>query len=247
MTSLVFDPKLSSSVPRDAATIRPVTVPDGPLSSDELDRIHRYWSAANYLAAGQIYLVDNPLLQRAARCGAPQAAARSAIGAPRRDLNFIYVQLNRLIRQRGAEVALHRLAPATGVLPSRRRSIWKESTLRCDLHVPEDEAGMRRFFREFSTPGGIPSHAGPHSRFDPRRWRARVSCSTRSARCSRQSRAAGAACVIGDGEAETGPLARGLERATFLNPVRDGAVLPILHLNGYKIAESDGRRPGSRC
>ena len=241
MTSLVFDPTLSSSVPREAASVRPVPAPEGPLSAQELDWIHRYWSAANYLAVGQIYLVDNPLLQ------APLAAEHikpRLLGhwGTTPGLNFIYVHLNRLIRERGANV-LFVAGPGHGGPALNAQAFLEGSYTEVHPRITRDAAGMRLFFREFSTPGGVPSHCGPHVPNSIHEGGELGYSLLHAYGAVFDNPDLLAACVIGDGEAETGPLEGSWKGNKFLNPARDGAVLPILHLNGYKIAGPtvDGR------
>jgi xylulose-5-phosphate/fructose-6-phosphate phosphoketolase len=234
MTTLVFDPKLSSSVPRAGATVRPAEVPEGPLSPDQLDRIHRYWSAANYLAVGQIYLIDNPLLQAPL---APEHIKPRLLGhwGTTPGLNFIYVHLNRLIRQRGADV-LFIAGPGHGGPALNANAYLEGSYSEVHRRITRDAAGMRLFFREFSTPGGVPSHCGPHVPNSIHEGGELGYSLLHAYGAAFDNPDLLAACVIGDGEAETGPLEGSWKGNKFLNPVRDGAVLPILHLNGYKIA-----------
>ncbi len=204
------------------------------LSRDELNAIDGYWRAANYLSVGQIYLLDNPLLR--------QPLTREHI-KPRLlghwgttpGLNFIYVHLNRAIRKYDLDM-IYVCGPGHGG-PGMVANTYLEGTY-SDLYpnVSRDVDGMRRLFKQFSFPGGIPSHASPETP---------GSINEGGELGYSLSHAYGAAfdnpdlivaCVVGDGEAETGALATAWHSNKFLNPATDGAVLPILHLNGYKIA-----------
>lgn len=205
-----------------------------PISGKLLDLMHRYWCAANYLSVGQIYLLDNPLLR--------EPLAREHI-KPRLlghwgttpGLNFIYVHLNRLIKEQDLNM-LYVTGPGHGG-PALLANTYLEGTY-SELYpdVSQDAKGMKRFFKQFSFPGGVPSHTAPETP---------GSIHEGGELGYGLSHAYGAAfdnpdlivvCVVGDGEAETGPLAAAWHSNKFLNPVSDGAVLPILHLNGYKIA-----------
>ena len=241
-TTLVFDPRLSTSVPRDAALAqRPEEMPAGPLPPDLLNRMQRYWSAANYLTAAQIYLRENPLLREPLAAGHIKPRLLGHWGTSP-GLNFIYLHLNRLIRERGTEV-LYVAGPGHGGPALNANAYLEGSYTEVRPEVTLDAPGMRLLFRQFSTPGGVPSHCGPH-----------VPNSIHEGGELGYSllHAYGAAfdhprllvvCVIGDGEAETGPLEGSWKGNKFLNPARDGAVLPIVHLNGYKISGPtvDGR------
>jgi xylulose-5-phosphate/fructose-6-phosphate phosphoketolase len=233
-TTFEFDPALSTAAPRKrSAPARQIEI-KGPLSPELLSRMHRYWQAANYLTVGQIYLGDNPLLKQSLKAEhiKPRLLGHWGTSAGQ---NFIYVHLNRLIKKRGAEV-IYISGPGHGG-PSLNAHSYLEGTYsEVHPHVTQDANGMRLLFRQFSTPGGVPSHCGPH-----------VPNSMHEGGELGYSllHAFGAAfdnpdlivvCVIGDGEAETGPLEGSWKGIKFLNPKRDGAVLPILHLNGYKIS-----------
>jgi xylulose-5-phosphate/fructose-6-phosphate phosphoketolase len=212
-------------------------LPDGEaprLSDDELRLIDAWWRAANYLAVGQIYLMDNPLLREPLR---PEHVKPRLLGhwGTTPGLNFIYVHLNRVIRARDLE-AMYVIGPGHGG-PSPVANAYLEGTF-SEFYpdVTQDEDGMRRLFREFSFPGGIGSHVTPE---------VPGSIHEGGELGYSLAHAFGAAfdnpdlfvfCVVGDGEAETGPLAGSWHSNKFLNPATDGAVVPILHLNGYKIA-----------
>ncbi len=204
------------------------------LSPDELRRMHAYWRAANYLSVGQIYLLDNPLLAESLR---PEHIKPRLLGhwGTTPGLNFVYVHLNRVIRARGLD-SIFIAGPGHGG-PAVVANAYLEGTY-SELYpaVTRDTEGMRRLFRQFSFPGGIPSHAAPETP---------GSIHEGGELGYSLAHAYGAAfdnpdllvfCVVGDGEAETGPLATSWHSNKFLDPARDGAVLPILHLNGYKIA-----------
>lgn len=202
--------------------------------ANELDLLDRYWRAANYLSVGQIYLMGNPLLREPLL---PEHIKPRLLGhwGTTPGLNFIYAHLNRIICQRELDL-LYVCGPGHGG-PGMVANSWLEGSY-SDIypHVSEDAAGMQRLFKQFSFPGGIPSHAAPETP---------GSINEGGELGYSLSHAFGAAfdnpdlivpCVIGDGEAETGPLAASWHGIKFLNAKRDGAVLPILHLNGYKIA-----------
>ncbi|WP_439214366.1 phosphoketolase family protein [Duffyella gerundensis] len=196
--------------------------------------LDRYWRAANYLSVGQIYLMDNPLLREPLK---PEHIKPRLLGhwGTTPGLNFIYAHLNRAIRQRDLDM-IYVCGPGHGG-PGMVANTWLEGTY-SEIYpqVSDDAAGMQRLFKQFSFPGGIPSHAAPETP---------GSINEGGELGYSLSHAFGAAfdnpdlvvpCVIGDGEAETGPLASSWHGIKFLNPRRDGAVLPVLHLNGYKIA-----------
>jgi xylulose-5-phosphate/fructose-6-phosphate phosphoketolase len=205
-----------------------------PLSDDELSRIDSYWRAANYLAVGQIYLLANPLLREPLR---PEHVKRRLLGhwGTTPGLNLVYAHLNRAVVQRNLDL-IQVTGPGHGG-PAIVANTWLEGTYSERYpSVSQDVAGMARLFRQFSFPGGIPSHVA-----------AEVPGSIHEGGELGYSlaHAYGAvfdnpdlivACVVGDGEAETGPLATAWHSTKFVDPVGDGAVLPILHLNGYKIA-----------
>ena len=199
-----------------------------------LNRIDAYWRAANYLAVGQIYLRDNPLLREPLRPAHIKARLLGHWGTTPGQ-NFIYVHLNRAIVEHDLDM-IYISGPGHGG-PALVANTYLEGTY-TEIYpaVTQDEDGLRVLFRQFSFPGGIPSHAAPETP---------GSIHEGGELGYSLSHAFGAvfddpgfmvACVIGDGEAETGPLATAWHSNAFLNPITDGAVLPILHLNGYKIA-----------
>jgi len=206
----------------------------GPLSAEELRLIDAYWRAANYLSVGQIYLLDNPLLRRPLEADDIKPRLLGHWGTTP-GLNMIYAHMNREIRARDLD-CIYIIGPGHGG-PAIVANTYLEGTY-TEVYpsITRDEDGMRKLFRQFSFPGGIPSHVAPETP---------GSIHEGGELGYSLSHAFGAAfdnpgllvcCVVGDGEAETGPLATGWHSNKFLNPVTDGAVLPILHLNGYKIA-----------
>ncbi len=205
-----------------------------PRLETELERIDAYWRAANYLSIGQIYLLDNPLLR--------EPLAREHI-KPRLlghwgttpGLNFVYAHLNRVIKK-GDLDAIFIAGPGHGG-PGVVANAYLEGTYsEVYPNVSRDLAGLRRLFRQFSFPGGIPSHAAPETPGSIHEGGELSYSLLHAYGAVFDNPGLLAACVIGDGEAETGALAASWHSNKFLNPVRDGAVLPILHLNGYKIA-----------
>ena len=204
------------------------------MTDDELRALDAYWRAANYLSVGQIYLLDNPLL--ASPCAASTSSRGcSATGARRPGLNFIYAHLNRVIQARDLDVDL-RHRPGHGG-PALVANAYLEGTY-SELYpdVTPDEAGMRALFRQFSFPGGIPSHVAPETPGSIHEGGELGYSLSHAYGAAFDNPDLIVACVVGDGEAETGPLATSWHSNKFLNPASDGAVLPILHLNGYKIA-----------
>ena len=204
------------------------------LPAEELRLIDAYWRAANYLSVGQVYLLDNPLLREPLR---PEHVKPRLLGhfgtVP--GLNLIYVHLNRAIRQRDLD-AIYITGPGHGG-PAVVANAWLEGTY-SELypHVGHDEAGMRHLFRQFSFPGGIPSHAAPETPGSIHEGGELGYALSHAFGAAFDNPELVVACVVGDGEAETGPLATGWHGNKFLNARTDGAVLPFLHLNGYKIA-----------
>lgn len=239
-----FDTSISSAVQGlDQPLAATTFVSEGPLSSDQVDRIHRYWSAANFLTIGQIYLQDNPLLREPLK---PQHIKPRLLGhwGTSTGLSFIYVHLNRIIQNYNANM-IYLAGPGHGG-PAVVANVYLEGTY-SEIYpqITQDAEGLRRLFRQFSTPGGIPSHVSvptPGSIHESGELGYVL------------AHAFGAAfdnpelivvAIVGDGETETGPLAGSWKGTRFLNPSRDGAVLPILHLNGYKISGPtvSGRTP----
>jgi xylulose-5-phosphate/fructose-6-phosphate phosphoketolase len=205
-----------------------------PLSPDELRRIDAYWRAANYLSVGQIYLLDNPLLAEPLR---PEHIKPRLLGhwGTTPGLNFIYVHMNRAIRARDLD-AIYVTGPGHGG-PGVVANAYLEGTYTERYPgVTLDTDGMRRLFRQFSFPGGIPSHAAPETPGSIHEGGELGYSLTHAYGAAFDNPDLVVCCVVGDGEAETGPLATSWHSNKFLDPAVDGAVLPVLHLNGYKIA-----------
>lgn len=206
----------------------------GPLSGEELARMHAYWRASNYLSVGQIYLMDNPLLSEPLKREHIKPRLLGHWGTSP-GLNMLYVHLNRVIKKDDLNM-IYIIGPGHGG-PSLVAHAYLEGTYsEVYPNIGQDADGMKKLFKQFSFPGGIPSHVAPETP---------GSIHEGGELGYALSHAYGAAfdnpdlivtCIVGDGEAETGPLATGWHGNKFLNPARDGCVLPILHLNGYKIA-----------
>jgi xylulose-5-phosphate/fructose-6-phosphate phosphoketolase len=205
-----------------------------PLTQDELDRIDAYWRAANFLSVGQIYLLDNPLLREPLRRAHIKPRLLGHWGTTP-GLNFIYVHLNRVIRAHDLDM-IYVAGPGHGG-PALVANTYLEGSYR-ELYpdVTEDLDGMRKLFRQFSFPGGVGSHATPETPGSIHEGGELGYALSHAYGAALDNPDLLVACVIGDGEAETGPLAAAWHSNKFLNPATDGAVLPILHLNGYKIA-----------
>ena len=204
------------------------------LTKDLLGRMNKYWRAANYLSVGQIYLLDNPLLKEPLKKEHVKPRLLGHWGTTP-GLNFIYVHLNRIIRENDLNM-IYIIGPGHGGPAIAANTYLEGSFSEFYPDISLDETGLQRMFKQFSFPGGIPSHVAPEMP---------GSIHEGGELGYALSHAYGAAfdnpdlivsCVVGDGEAETGPLAAAWHSNKFLNPVRDGVVLPILHLNGYKIA-----------
>src|SRR5581483_4551178 len=205
-----------------------------PLAADELRLVDAYWRAANYLSVGQIYLLANPLLREPLEAGHVKPRLPGHFGTVP-GLNLIYVHLNREIRRRGL-AAIYVTGPGHGG-PGVVANAYLEGTY-TELypHVGRDEAGLLELFRQFSFPGGIPSHAAPETPGSIHEGGELGYALAHAYGAAFDNPDLLVCCVVGDGEAETGPLATSWHSNKFLNPATDGAVLPVLHLNGYKIA-----------
>ncbi len=204
------------------------------VSDQELLLMDRYWRAANYLSIGQIYLLDNPLLREPLRTEHIKPRLLGHWGTTP-GLNFIYTHLNRIIRNRDVDM-IYVCGPGHGG-PGMVASTYLEGTYsEVYPEISEDAAGMKKLFRQFSFPGGIPSHAAPETPGSIHEGGELGYALVHAYGAAFDNPDLIVACVVGDGEAETGPLAASWHSGKFLNPARDGAVLPILHLNGYKIA-----------
>ncbi len=208
--------------------------PDPTLDPAYIDRLHGWWRAANYLAAGQIYLLDNPLLREPLTLAHIKPRLLGHWGTTP-GLNFIYAHLNRVICKYGLDT-IYVAGPGHGG-PALVANVYLEGTW--TEHYPdvtEDLEGLRKLVRQFSFPGGIPSHVAPEVPGSIHEGGELGYALSHAYGAAFDNPELLVACVIGDGEAETGPLATGWHSNKFLNPARDGAVLPILHLNGAKIA-----------
>ncbi|HET9415999.1 MAG TPA: phosphoketolase family protein [Candidatus Limnocylindria bacterium] len=210
------------------------TAPTRPLAAKELAQLDAFWRAANYLSVGQIYLLDNPLLREALSLEHIKPRLLGHWGTTP-GLNFIYAHLNRVIARDDLS-AIYVAGPGHGG-PGLVASTWLEGSY-SEFYpdISQDEEGMRRLFRQFSFPGGIPSHVAPETPGSIHEGGELGYALAHAYGAALDNPDLLVACVIGDGEAETGPLAASWHSNKFLNPARDGAVLPILHLNGYKIA-----------
>jgi xylulose-5-phosphate/fructose-6-phosphate phosphoketolase len=205
-----------------------------PLSVDLLRRMDAYWRAANYLSVGQIYLYDNPLLRKPLTRDHIKPRLLGHWGTTP-GLNFIYVHLNRIIKEQELNV-IYVTGPGHGG-PGLVANAYLEGTYsEVYSNVSQDEQGMKLLFKQFSFPGGVPSHVAPETPGSIHEGGELGYALLHAYGAVFDNPNLIAACVVGDGEAETGPLAASWHSNKFLNPVRDGAVLPILHLNGYKIA-----------
>ncbi len=202
--------------------------------SDDLHLIDAYWRAANYLSVGQIYLLANPLLREPLQAEHIKPRLLGHWGTTP-GLNFLYVHMNRMIRKRDLN-AIFITGPGHGG-PGLVANTYLEGTY-SEIYpqIGHDEEGLRRLFRQFSFPGGIPSHVAPETPGSIHEGGELGYALVHAYGAVFDSPDLLAVCVVGDGEAETGPLAASWHSNKFLNPARDGAVLPILHLNGYKIA-----------
>jgi xylulose-5-phosphate/fructose-6-phosphate phosphoketolase len=205
-----------------------------PLSEEELRKMHAYWRAANYLSVGQIYLYANPLLHEPLKIEHIKPRLLGHWGTTP-GLNFIYVHFNRLIKKHDLNV-IYVAGPGHGG-PGLVANTYLEGTY-SELYpnISQTEEGLKKLFKQFSFPGGIPSHVAPETPGSIHEGGELGYSIAHAYGAAFDNPDLLVCCVVGDGEAETGPLAASWHSNKFLNPVRDGAVLPILHLNGYKIA-----------
>jgi xylulose-5-phosphate/fructose-6-phosphate phosphoketolase len=242
-TTYSFDMSISSAVSKDGdrtTTLRPSATNRqagevvGPLAPALLDQMERYWRAANYLTVAQIYLLDNPLLREPLR---PQHIKPRLLGhwGTSPGLSLIYIHLNRLINDRDANM-IYLTGPGHGG-PALVALAYLEGTYSSVYsEVAQDLAGLRLLCHRFSTPGGIPSHVSVQTPGSIHEGGELGYVLSHAFGAAFDNPDLIVAAVVGDGEAESGPLAGAWKSTSFLNPVRDGAVLPILHLNGYKIS-----------
>ena len=211
-----------------------VKVTAGSLDDAELAGLDRWFRAANYLSVGQIYLLDNALLRRPLQSEDIKPRLLGHWGTTP-GLNFVYAHLNRIIKRDDADM-IYIAGPGHGG-PAMVANAWLEGTYSHYYpDVSQDETGMARLFKQFSFPGGIPSHVAPETPGSIHEGGELGYALSHAFGAAFDNPELVVACVIGDGEAETGPLATSWHGNKFLNPATDGAVLPILHLNGYKIA-----------
>jgi xylulose-5-phosphate/fructose-6-phosphate phosphoketolase len=205
-----------------------------PVSPEELRKVHAYWRAANYLSVGQIYLFANPLLHEPLQLKHIKPRLLGHWGTTP-GLNFIYVHLNRLIKKHDLDV-IYVAGPGHGG-PGLVANTYLEGTYsEVYPHIPQNEEGLQHLFKQFSFPGGIPSHVAPETPGSIHEGGELGYSIAHAYGAAFDNPDLLVCCVVGDGEAESGPLAASWHSNKFLNPARDGAVLPILHLNGYKIA-----------
>ena len=205
-----------------------------PLGEEELRLIHAYWRAANYISVGQIYLLNNPLLLEALKLEDIKPRLLGHWGTTP-GLNLIYAHANRVIKNRDLD-AIYIMGPGHGG-PGAVANAYLEGTY-SEVYpdITADAAGMRKLFRQFSFPGGIPSHVAPETPGSIHEGGELGYALLHAYGAAFDNPNLTVFCIVGDGEAETGPLAASWHSNKFLNARRDGAVLPILHLNGYKIA-----------
>jgi xylulose-5-phosphate/fructose-6-phosphate phosphoketolase len=213
---------------------KPQTKPSNDVTDAQIELMHAWWRAANYLSVGQVYLLDNPLMRQRLELANVKPRLLGHWGTTP-GLNFIYVHLNRIIKERDVNL-LFIAGPGHGA-PGLIANSWLEGVY-SEVYpdISQDEAGMRRLFKQFSFPGGIPSHAAPETPGSIHEGGELGYSLAHAFGAAFDNPDLIVACVVGDGEAETGPLATSWHSNKFLNPAQDGAVLPILHLNGYKIA-----------
>jgi xylulose-5-phosphate/fructose-6-phosphate phosphoketolase len=234
VTTYYFDAKLSTAVEGNGQMPATETAPvSGPLSPEMVELMHRYWQAANFLTIGQIYLQANPLLRYPLR---PEHVKPRLLGhwGTSPGLSLIYIHLNRLIKEQDADI-IYMAGPGHGG-PAIVANVYLEGTY-SEIYpsIPPDIEGIRHLFRQFSTPGGIPSHVSVPTPGSIHEGGELGYVLTHAFGAAFDNPDLIVAAVVGDGEAETGPLSGSWKSTTYLNPARDGAVLPILHLNGYKI------------
>jgi len=236
-TTYGFDVSISSAV--DTAAEQPTAngreeAVEGPLTPEQLRQVLRYWDAANYLTVAQIYLLDNPLLREPLRQDHIKPRLLGHWGTSP-GLSLIYIHLNRLINERDANV-IYLTGPGHGGPALVALAYLEGSYSEIYPAVAQNTAGLRHLCRRFSTPGGIPSHVSVQTPGSIHEGGELGYVLSHSFGAAFDNPDLIVAAVVGDGEAETGPLSAAWKSTSFLNPARDGAVLPILHLNGYKIS-----------
>jgi xylulose-5-phosphate/fructose-6-phosphate phosphoketolase len=206
----------------------------GPLNQEQIERMHAYWRAANYLSVGQIYLKDNPLLERPLT---PDDIKPRLLGhwGTTSGLNFIYTHLNRLINERALDM-IYIIGPGHGGPGIIAHTYLEGSYSEIYPYIEQNSDGLKRLFRQFSWPYGVPSHVAPETPGSIHEGGELGYSLLHAYGAAFDNPHLVVTCIVGDGEAETGPCATSWHSNKFLNPVKDGAVLPILHLNGYKIA-----------
>ena len=218
----------------DAVTGKELTTKTNTLTPELLHKINAYWRAANYLSVGQIYLYDNPLLKEPLKLSHVKPLVVGHWGTTPGQ-NFIYVHLNRVIKKYDLDM-FYIAGPGHGG-PAIVGNVYLEGTW-SDIYpnVTQDEAGLKKLFKQFSFPGGISSHVAPTTPGSIHEGGELGYSLSHAFGAAFDNPGLIVACVVGDGESETGPLATAWQSNKFLNPITDGAVLPILHLNGYKIS-----------
>jgi xylulose-5-phosphate/fructose-6-phosphate phosphoketolase len=228
-----MDTSLKKQVPRQKGTPVADAAVEAPLDPDVLRKMDAYWRAANYLSVGQIYLFDNPLLREPLKLEHVKPRLLGHWGTTPGQ-NFVYVHMNRVIKEYDLNV-IYVSGPGHGG-PAVVGNVYLEGTYsEIYPNISEDLSGMQKLFKQFSFPGGIPSHVAPETPGSIHEGGELGYSLSHSFGAAFDNPDLIVACVVGDGEAETGPLATGWHSNKFLNPAHDGAVLPILHLNGYKI------------
>src|ERR1035438_5594017 len=218
----------------DALDAKDLTTKTDTLAPDLLHKMNAYWRAANYLSVGQIYLYDNPLLKEALKLSHVKPLVVGHWGTTPGQ-NFIYVHLNRVIKKYDLDM-FYIAGPGHGG-PAIVGNVYLEGTWsEVYPNVTPDEAGLKKLFKQFSFPGGISSHVAPTTPGSIHEGGELGYSLSHAFGAAFDNPGLIVACVVGDGEAETGPLATAWQSNKFLDPITDGAVLPILHLNGYKIS-----------
>src|ERR1700758_5266373 len=205
-----------------------------PLAADEMRRMNAYWRAANYLSVGQIYLYDNPLLKEPLKLSHVKPLVVRHWGTTPGQ-NFIYVHLNRAIKKYDLNM-IYIAGPGHGGPALVGHTYLEGSYSEIYPDISQDEEGLKKLFTQFSFPGGISSHVAPTTPGSIHEGGELGYSLSHAFGAAFDNPDLIVACIVGDGEAETGPLATAWQSNKFLSPITDGAVLPILHLNGYKIA-----------